>query len=169
MHSREDERFDGLEGAFDVDVGADAFKVATGACLFLPKCTPHALVLRSPRLRLRTRFTPGGWEDACRGLSAPAQRLDLPTGALTYATADVTQTAPRLRAYGVRLLAPDEVADHLPVYPQALPPNPGTGPSLGTASALWHELAPALLASLVSDMCKPQQLTCEACSRLFEL
>jgi hypothetical protein len=58
-------------------------------------------------------------------MSAPAQRLDLPTGALTYATADVTQTARRLRAYGVRLLAPEEVAAHLRGYPQALPPHPG--------------------------------------------
>jgi hypothetical protein len=36
------------------------------------------------------------------------------------------QTAQRLRAYGVRLLAPDEVAAQLLVYPKALPPNPGT-------------------------------------------
>jgi len=126
VHSREDERFYVLDGAFDVYAGAEAFKVATGACIFLPKGTPHAFVIRSPRLRLLTLFTPGGLEDACRGLRAPAPRLDLPTGALTYATADVTQTAQRLRAYGVRLLAPDEVAAHLRLYPHALPPNPGT-------------------------------------------
>ncbi len=126
MHSREDELFYVLEGAFDVYVGADAFKVATGACIFLPKCTPHAFVIRSPRLRLLTLFTPGGLEDAFRGLSAPAQRLDLPTGALTYATADVTQTAHRLGAYGVRLLTPEEVAAQLRGYPQSLPPHPGT-------------------------------------------
>jgi mannose-6-phosphate isomerase-like protein (cupin superfamily) len=126
VHSREDELFYVLEGAFDVYVGAEAFKVATGECIFLPKGTPHAFVIRSPRLRLLTLFTPGGLEDAFRGMSSPAQRLDLPTGALTYATADVTQTAQRLREYGVRLLAPDEVANHLRRYPQALPPNPGT-------------------------------------------
>src|SRR5919109_642402 len=50
----------------------------------------------------------GAFDEAFRGTSAPAQRLDLPTGALTYATADVKQTAQRLSAYGVRLLAPDE-------------------------------------------------------------
>jgi hypothetical protein len=64
-------------------------------------------------------------EDALRGMSSPAQRLDLPPGALTYGTADVKQTAQRLSAYGVRLLAPDEVADQLLVYPKALPPNRG--------------------------------------------
>jgi mannose-6-phosphate isomerase-like protein (cupin superfamily) len=126
VHSREDELFYVLEGEFDVYVGADAFKVAVGACIFLPKGTPHAFVIRSPRLRLLTLFTPGGLEDAFRGLSVPAQRLDLPKGALTYATADVRQTAQRLRAYGVRLLAPAEVATQLRGYPHALPPNPGT-------------------------------------------
>jgi mannose-6-phosphate isomerase-like protein (cupin superfamily) len=125
VHSREDELFYVLEGAFDVYVGEEAFKVETGECIFLPKCTPHAFVIRSPRLRLLTLFTRGGLEDAFRGMSAPAQRLDLPPGALTYATADVTQTAQRFSAYGVRLLAPEEVAAQLRVYPQALPPNPG--------------------------------------------
>jgi mannose-6-phosphate isomerase-like protein (cupin superfamily) len=100
VHSREDELFYVLEGAFDVYVGAEAFKVETGACIFLPKCTPHAFVIRSPRLRLLTLFTPVGLEEACRGLRTPAQHLELPTGALTYATADVRQTAQRLRAYG---------------------------------------------------------------------
>jgi mannose-6-phosphate isomerase-like protein (cupin superfamily) len=124
VHSREDELFYVLEGEFDVYVGAEAFKVETGACIFLPKCTPHAFVIRSPRLRLLTLFTPGGLEDAFRGMSAPAERLELPTGALAYATADLTQTARRLGAYGVRLLAPEEVADQLLLYPKSLPPNP---------------------------------------------
>ena len=124
VHSREDERFYVLEGAFDMYVGEEAFKVETGECIFLPKFTPHAFVIRSPRLRLLTLFTPGGLEAAFRGLSSPAHSLELPTGALTYATADLQQTAQRLREYGVRLLAPAEVADHLRLYPQALPPNP---------------------------------------------
>jgi mannose-6-phosphate isomerase-like protein (cupin superfamily) len=162
VHSREDELFYVLEGEFDVYVGADAFKVDTGACIFLPKGTPHAFVIRSPRLRLLTLFTPAGLEDAFRGLSVPAQRLDLPTGALTYATVDVTQTAQRLREYDVRLLAPEEVADPLLVYPKSLPPHPGTRPRMGTDSAQWHALMPARLASLVSDLGQPQQLTiCE--------
>jgi Cupin domain len=125
VHSREDELFYVLEGEFDVYVGAEAFKVETGECIFLPKGMPHAFVIRSPRLRLLTLFTPGGVEAAFRGMSAPARRLDLPPGALTYATAELQQTAQRLRAYGVRLLAPEEVAAHPGGYPQALPPNPG--------------------------------------------
>jgi AraC-like DNA-binding protein/mannose-6-phosphate isomerase-like protein (cupin superfamily) len=60
VHSREDELFYVLEGEFDVYVGAEAFKVETGACIFLPKGPPHAFVIRSPRLRLLTLFTPGG-------------------------------------------------------------------------------------------------------------
>jgi quercetin dioxygenase-like cupin family protein len=125
VHSREDELFYVLEGEFDVYVGAEAFKVETGESIFLPKLKPHAFVIRSPRLRLLTLFLPGGLEEAFRSRSSPAQNLDLPAEALTYSTADLTDTAQRLGEFGVRLLAPDEVADQLPLYSKSLPPNPG--------------------------------------------
>jgi mannose-6-phosphate isomerase-like protein (cupin superfamily) len=125
VHSREDELFYVLEGEFDVYVGEEAFKVETGECIFLPRFKPHAFVIRSPRIRVLTLFTPAGLEEAFRSVSSPAQQLELPTGALTYAKADFEQTAQRLIGYGARFLAPDEVADQLPLYPQPLPPNPG--------------------------------------------
>jgi mannose-6-phosphate isomerase-like protein (cupin superfamily) len=124
VHSREDELFYVLEGAFDVYVGEEAFKMGTGECIFLPKFKPHAFVIRSPRLRMLTLFTPGGLEEAFRSMNSPAQNLELPTGALTYSTADLKHATQRLSEYGVRLLAPDEVADQLPLYPKSLPPNP---------------------------------------------
>jgi quercetin dioxygenase-like cupin family protein len=125
VHSREDELFYVLEGEFDVYVGAEAFKGETGECIFLPRFNPHAWVIRSTRLRVLVLFAPAGLEEAFRSMSSPALRLDLPTGALTYSTADLKQTAQRLGEHGVRLLAPDEVAVQLPLYPQSLPPNPG--------------------------------------------
>jgi mannose-6-phosphate isomerase-like protein (cupin superfamily) len=121
VHSREDETFYVLEGEFDVYVGEEAFKVETGECIFLPRFKPHVSVIRSPRLRLLTLFTPGGLEEAFRSMTSPAQNLELPTGALTYSTADLKHTAQRLSEHGVYFLTPDEIADQLPLYPKLLP------------------------------------------------
>ena len=123
VHTREDELFYVLEGEFDVYVGKEAFKVKTGECVFLPRFRPHAFVIRSPRLRVLALFTPAGLEEAFRGMSSPAQRLELPTGAVTYSTGDLKQTARRLSEYGARFLTPAEIADQLPLYPKPLPPN----------------------------------------------
>ena len=126
VHTREDEFFYVLEGEFDVYVGKEAFKMGTGECVFLPRFRPHAFVIRSPRLRVLALFTPAGLEEVFRGMSTPAQRLELPTGAITYSTGDLKQTAQRLSEYGARFLTPAEVADHLPLYPKSLVPNAGS-------------------------------------------
>ena len=123
VHTREDELFYVLEGEFDVYVGKEAFKVETGECVFLPRLKPHAFVIRSPRLRILALFTPAGLEEAFRGMSTPAQRLELPRGGLTYSTRDLKQTAQRLSEYGARFLTPHEIAEQLPVYPKLLRPN----------------------------------------------
>src|SRR5215831_70983 len=120
VHTREDELFYVLEGAFDVYVGKEAFKVETGQCVFLPKLKPHAFVIRSSRLRILALFTPAGLEEAFRGMSTPAQRLELPTEAVTYSTGDLKQTAQRLSDYGARFLTPQEIAIQLPMYPKLL-------------------------------------------------
>jgi len=125
VHMREDELFYVLEGEFDVYVGKDAFKVKAGECVFMPRFKPHAFVIRSPRLRVLALFTPAGLEDAFRGMSSPAQSLNLPTAAATYSTGDLKEVAQRLSEYGARFLTPDEVTDQLPLYPKSLPPNLG--------------------------------------------
>jgi hypothetical protein len=56
-------------------------------------------------------------------MSTPAQRLELPTGAVTYSTGDLKETAKRLREYGAHFLTPAEVTEQLPVYPKSLPSN----------------------------------------------
>ena len=125
VHSREDELFYVLKGEFDVYVGKEAFKVEAGECVFLPRFKPHAFVIRSLRLHVLALFTPAGLEEAFRGMSTPAQSLELPTGAVTYSTGDLKQTARRLNDYGARFLARDEVAEQLPLYPKPLAPNVG--------------------------------------------
>jgi mannose-6-phosphate isomerase-like protein (cupin superfamily) len=117
VHSREDELFYVLEGKFDVYVGAEVFSVSQGGCVFLPRSKPHAFIIRSPRLRLLTLFTPGGIEDAFRSKSVPAQTLELSANAITYSTADLEEVAQRLREHGVRILTPEEVAGEMPLYP----------------------------------------------------
>jgi quercetin dioxygenase-like cupin family protein len=123
VHSREDELFYVLEGEFDVYVGKDVFNGKTGECIFLPRFKPHAFIIRSPRLRLLILFAPAGVEEAFRSMSSPAQNLEPPTGALTYSAADLEQTAQRFTASGVRMLAPDEVAHQLPLYPKSVAAN----------------------------------------------
>ena len=125
VHTREDELFYVLEGEFDVYTGKDAFKMTAGECVFMPRCKPHAFVIRSTRLRLLALFTPAGLEEAFRGMSSPAKSLELPKGAVTYSTGDLKQTAQRLSEYGARFLTRDEVADQLPLYPRSLPSNAG--------------------------------------------
>jgi hypothetical protein len=116
-----------------VYVGKEAFTVGTGECVFLPRFKPHAFVIRSPRLRVLALFTPAGLEEVFRGMSTPAESLELPAGAVTYSTGDLKQTAQRLSEYGARFLAPAEVAEQLPLYPKARPTN---GSELLTASKI---------------------------------
>ena len=123
VHTREDELFYVLEGEFDVYVGKDVFKMKAGECVFMPRLRPHAFVIRSPWLRLLALFTPAGLEEVFRPWSTPAQRLELPTGVVTYTTGDLRQTAQRLSEYGARFLTQDEIADQLPLYPKSLPSN----------------------------------------------
>jgi mannose-6-phosphate isomerase-like protein (cupin superfamily) len=137
VHSREDELFYVLEGELDAYVGEEAFKVETGECIFLPRFTPHAFVIRSPRLHVLALMTPAGLEEAFRKIDSPAQSLELPTAMLTNSTdgkalqgikqlksEDLKQTVQVLSDYGVRILARDEIAHQLPLYPTPLPPNP---------------------------------------------
>ena len=112
----------------------------TGECIFLPRFKPHAFVIRSPQLRILGLFTPAGLEEAFRSMDSPAQSLELPTAAPTDSmdadkalhgikqmkAEDLKDTAQRLSDYGVHLLAPDEIADQLPLYPKPLPPNPAS-------------------------------------------
>jgi len=121
VHTREDELYYVLEGEVDVYVEEKGFKVKAGESIFVPRLKPHAFVVRSPRLRFLVLITPGGLETYFRTMSSPAQTLELPTGAITYSTADVEQAARLIAGYGIQFITPDELADKLPLYPQILP------------------------------------------------
>jgi hypothetical protein len=108
-----------------VYVGEEVLNGKTGECIFLPRFKPHAFIIRSPRLRLLILFAPAGVEEAFRIMSSPAQDLNPPKEALTYSAADLEQTAQRFSTSGVRMLAPDEVAQQLPLYPKSIPANAG--------------------------------------------
>jgi quercetin dioxygenase-like cupin family protein len=116
-HSREDELLYVLEGELEAYVGTEAFWVGTGECIFFPRPQPHAFRFRSPRCRILGLVSPAGLEGYFRAMSAPAERLDFPTEAVTYATADLAQAVQLGAEYGISFLSPEEIADQLPLYP----------------------------------------------------
>jgi mannose-6-phosphate isomerase-like protein (cupin superfamily) len=123
IHTHEDELFYVLEGEFDVYVGKEAFKVGVGECIFLPRLKPHAFVIRSPQLRVLALFSPAGLEQAFKTMVQPAEKLEIPQGMETYATADLTKTLAILNQYGVRNLTSEEIAEQLPLYPRLVLPG----------------------------------------------
>ena len=50
-------------------------------------------------------------------MNAPARKMEIPHDAETYATADLTATMAVFLKYGIRMLSPAEIAEHLPQYP----------------------------------------------------
>ena len=78
LHEREDELFYILEGEINAYVGREAFRVGVGECLFLPKRKPHAIIVRSLRIRVLVLFVPAGLEECFRAMSSPAEKLELP-------------------------------------------------------------------------------------------
>jgi hypothetical protein len=76
----------------------------------------HAFIIRSPELRMLALFNPGGIEEAFRVGNAPAKHLGLPENAITHSTADLGETARRMKSRGVRLLTPDEIENQMPSY-----------------------------------------------------
>jgi mannose-6-phosphate isomerase-like protein (cupin superfamily) len=116
VHGREDELFYILEGEMEVYVGNEVFIVGAGECLFLPRLKPHTFVVRSPRLRTLVLFMPGGLEEYFRARSSRAEKLELPSEAVTYSTSDLEPIVRTLEEYGVRLLSQDEVAEQMPLY-----------------------------------------------------
>ena len=119
VHSREDEFFYVFSGEISVYVDGEVFTVTAGECMFLPRRKPHAWVITSEAIHLITLITPGGFNEALIKMSAPAERMEVPTDAdtVTYANADLTETIKVHEEYGVRLLTPEEIRIEMPEYP----------------------------------------------------
>jgi mannose-6-phosphate isomerase-like protein (cupin superfamily) len=122
VHEREHEMFYVLEGVLDVYVGDAHLQATAGECVFLPKRKPHVFRIQSPEIHMLVLMTPGGFMNASAGMAIPAQTLNIPPDdGVTYATVDLGETIRVFGEYGVRFLAPDEIARELPCFPLAGP------------------------------------------------
>ena len=119
IHDREDELFYILSGEIKVFADRQVFTVAAGESVFLPKRVPHAYLIQTDECHVLALMTPGGFLNAINKMNAPARSMEIPSDMETYATADLTATMEVFIKYGVRLLAPDEIAKELPGYPPA--------------------------------------------------
>lgn len=120
VHTRESELFYVLEGKLDAYVGGDVFHVGVGECVFLPVGRPHAYIITSPEIRVLTLLTPGGFMKAVAPMAIRAEKMEMPSDMVTYATADLKETMAIFMKHGLRFLSPDEIAREMPAYPQAV-------------------------------------------------
>jgi len=120
IHSREDEFFYVLSGEMKAYVDSEVFPVTSGECVFLPRRKPHAWLITSEEIHTIAVVMPGGFNDALNKMSAPAERMEVPTDVdtVTYANADLTETIKVFEQYGVRLLTADEICSEMPEYPR---------------------------------------------------
>ena len=52
-------------------------------------------------------------------MSNSANKLDLPSEAITYSTADMERVARGFADYGIRFLSPDQITEQMPLYAEA--------------------------------------------------
>ena len=119
IHSREDEFFYILSGQIKFYVDGEVFPLTAGECIFCPRRKPHAFRITSEEIHIINFITPGGFVDALNKMSAPAERMELPTtnDTVTYAKVDLADTVKVLEEYGVRLLTAGEIHAEMPDYP----------------------------------------------------
>ncbi len=117
VHEREDELLYVLEGKLDAYIGREVLSAEAGECLFFPRRTPHAWVIRSARLRMLVLISPAGFEQYFRALSSPAGLLDLPPDAVTYSQGTPEQAVRMAAELEVRFLSPGEIAEEMPAFP----------------------------------------------------
>jgi mannose-6-phosphate isomerase-like protein (cupin superfamily) len=117
VHTREHELFYILDGSLDAYVDDDVFHVGPGECVFHPLGRPHAFIIRSPEIRMLTLMTPGGFMRAVAPMAMPAQKMEIPSDMVTYATADLEETMKIFMKHGLRFLSPEEIAQQMPAFP----------------------------------------------------
>jgi len=117
VHDREDELCYILAGEIKIFADQKVFTVGAGESVFLPRKTPHAYLIQSAEVHLLALMTPGGFFNAINQMNAPARTLEIPSDSETYATVDLTATMNVFLKYGVRMLAPAEIAEQMPDFP----------------------------------------------------
>ncbi len=106
-----------LDGRLAVYVMEECFHAGAGACVFMPRRQAHAFKIQSSELHMLALMTPGGFMNATATMAIPAQSLDIPPDdGITYATVDLAETIKVFAQYGVRFLAPEEIARDLPAF-----------------------------------------------------
>ena len=61
-------------------------------------------------------ITPGGFMKSLALMAAPAEKMEIPSDSVTYATADLEETIKVFLKHGVRFLSPEEIADEMPAF-----------------------------------------------------
>lgn len=117
VHTREHEFFYVLDGKLDAYIGNNVFHVGPGECAFFPVGTPHAFIIRSPEIRMLVLVTPGGLMKCIASMAVPAERMEIPSDTVTYATANLEETIKIFLKHGLRFLSPEEIADEMPAFP----------------------------------------------------
>jgi mannose-6-phosphate isomerase-like protein (cupin superfamily) len=121
VHTREHEFMYVLDGSLDVYVGNEVFQIGPGECEFLPLGRPHAFLIRSPEIRMLVFFTPDEFTKSFAPMATPAEKMEIPSDSVTYATADLEETMKIFLKHGVRFLSPAEIADAMPAFPSRVP------------------------------------------------
>ena len=121
VHSREHEFFYLLSGKIRFYVEKEVFTAEAGECVFIPCRERHTFLIASEEAEFILLITPGGFYGAFDKMSVPAQRMEMPTDAVTYADEDPTETIRVFEQYGTRFLTPAEIRRDLSKYP--LPPH----------------------------------------------
>ncbi len=78
VHHKEDEGFWILEGSATFEVGDETIEARAGDFLLGPRDIPHRYTTGPDGCRMLFIFTPGGFEELLRAISAPAERRTLP-------------------------------------------------------------------------------------------
>jgi mannose-6-phosphate isomerase-like protein (cupin superfamily) len=117
VHSREDEFFYVLSGELRSYVDERVIQVRAGECIFFPRRVPHAWLISSEEVHVMVLATPGGFLEALNQMNAPAERMEIPNDASTYADLALTETMKVFYQYGIRLLTEGEIRTEMPEYP----------------------------------------------------
>jgi quercetin dioxygenase-like cupin family protein len=117
VHTREHEFMYVLDGQLDVYVGNNVFQLGPGECVFLPLGRPHAFIIKSPEIRMLVLITPGGFVKYFESMAVPAEKMEIPSDSVTYATVDLEETIKIFLKHGIRFLSPEEIADEMPAFP----------------------------------------------------
>jgi mannose-6-phosphate isomerase-like protein (cupin superfamily) len=102
VHHREDEAFWILEGGATFAIGDAVVEARAGDYLFGPRGIPHRYTVGESGCRMLFILTPGGFEEAVRGMSRPAESRALPPP--SDVEPDWDHIARLAEAHGIELL-----------------------------------------------------------------